>query len=127
MATTNLISKTLGCVLTESGNGTPDHTSPLGSLYSDKDTGSVWRNIDGSTQWEKLSTVAYGEAYVQGNTTSTNAVLNTWVASGINMTEGIVKGLTEPTLSTIICPVFISYSLSISLSVNNLVHRTSPL
>ena len=37
MSTTNLISKSLGNVLTQSGNGTPDHASPAGSLYSDKD------------------------------------------------------------------------------------------
>jgi hypothetical protein len=97
MATTNLISKSLGDVLTESGNGSPNHTSPLGSLYTDKDTGKVWVNI-GTTLWEVLSTVAYGEAYVQGNTTPTTISSATqWTASGINLTEGIVKGFSGGT------------------------------
>ena len=47
MATTNLNSKSLGDILLESGNGSPDHTSPSGSLYSYTDTGKVYRNIDG--------------------------------------------------------------------------------
>lgn len=97
MATTNLISKTLGCVLTESGNGTPDHTSPLGSIYSDKDTGRVYTNIDGGTLWEQLSVVAYGEAYVQENTSPTTISDDNWTASGINMTEGIVIGFSGGT------------------------------
>jgi hypothetical protein len=98
MATTNLISKSLGDLLTESGNGAPDHTSPMGSLYTDKDTGNVWRNTDGETTWEKLQTVAYGEGYVQGNSTNTTIVsLNTWAASGINLTEGIVNGFSGGT------------------------------
>jgi len=71
MATTNLISKSLGDILTESGNGTPDHTSPLGSLYTDKDTGKLWRNTDGTTNWEVLTTVAYGETYFQDNSLTT--------------------------------------------------------
>jgi hypothetical protein len=98
MATTNLVSKSLGDVLTESGNGTPNHDSPLGSIYSDKDTGSVWVNI-GSSTWELLSTVAYGEAYVQDNTTTATSisVANTWTASGVNMTEGIVVGFSGGT------------------------------
>jgi hypothetical protein len=71
MATTNLVSKSLGDVLTESGNGVPDHTSPMGSIYSDKDTGNVWRNTDGSTTWEQLSSVAYGQVYFNDSTTTT--------------------------------------------------------
>jgi hypothetical protein len=99
MATTNLISKSLGDLLTESGNGSPDHTSPMGSLYSDKDTGNVWRNTDNGTTWELLSTVAYGEAYVQDNTTTATSIgtSNTWTASGVNMTEGVVKGFSGGT------------------------------
>ena len=97
MATTNLISKSLGDVLTESGNGTPDHSSPLGSLYTDKDSGKVWVNI-GGTLWEVLSTVAYGEAYVQGNTSPTTiSDATAWTASGINLTEGVVKGFSGGT------------------------------
>ena len=99
MATTNLITKSLGDVVTQSGNGEPDHVAPLGSVYSDKDTGTVWKNIDSSTGWEKLQTVAYGEAYVQNNTTTATSIgtSNTWTASGVNLTEGIVKGFSGGT------------------------------
>jgi hypothetical protein len=99
LATTNLISKSLGDVLTESGNGAPDHTSPMGSLYSDKDTGNVWKNIDGTTTWELLNTVAYGEAYVISNSTTATTIgtQNVWTASGVNMTEGPVIGFSGGT------------------------------
>lgn len=100
MATTNLITKSLGDVVTQSGNGEPDHTAPYGSIYSDKDSGgSVWRNIDGGTTWEKLQTIAYGEAYIQDNTTSATTIsnTNTWTATGIPLTEGIVNGFSGGT------------------------------
>lgn len=51
MATTNLVSKTLGGILQQTGNGTPDHTSPIGSQYTDQDTGSFYINTDGATAW----------------------------------------------------------------------------
>ena len=87
MATTNLISKSLGNVLTQSGNGTPDHASPAGSLYSDKDSGVLYQNSNGSTSWFPLQTVAYGEGYYQANTTSTTtSTLNTWVGVGNTFT-----------------------------------------
>jgi hypothetical protein len=98
MATTNLISKSLGDILTESGNGAPDHTSPLGSIYSDKDTGNVWKNLNGTTTWELLSTVAYGEAYYQVNTTDTTiSTQNVWASVGNTFTEGLAKGLSAST------------------------------
>lgn len=98
MATTNLISKSLGDILTESGNGTPNHTSPLGSLYSDKDTGNIWRNVNGSTTWEILSTVAYGEANFQDNTTDTTFVSsNTWTAGVYTFTLGESVGFSAGT------------------------------
>jgi hypothetical protein len=93
MSTSNLISKSLGDVLTQSGNGEPDHTAPLGSIYSDKDSGKVWKNIDGSTSWEVLQTVAYGDAYVQDNTTTnTSITASVWTASGVNLTGGTMVG-----------------------------------
>lgn len=124
MATTNLISKSLGDVLTESGNGEPDHTSPLGSLYSDKDTGNVWRNIDGVTTWELLSTVAYGEAYVQDNTTPTTiSSQDTWTASGINMTEGIVKGFSGGTQNlTLLDGYDGDYEIKLDASLTNVTN-----
>lgn len=104
MATTNLISKSLGDILTESGNGIPNHTSPMGSLYSDKDTGNVWRNLAGTTTWELLSTVAYGEAVVQNNVSGGGlddptviGTQNLWTPSGVVLTEGIVVGFSGGT------------------------------
>ena len=49
MATTNLSSSSSGDILIENGNGTPDHTSPLGSPYVDLDTGLHYVNTGGST------------------------------------------------------------------------------
>jgi hypothetical protein len=105
MATTNLISKSLGDVLTQSGNGEPNHIAPLGSIYSDKDTGIVWRNTDGGSTWELLQTVSYGEAYVQNNQATgglqnnptTISSSNVWTASSGNFTEGTVKGFSAST------------------------------
>jgi hypothetical protein len=85
MSTTNLISKSLGDILTESGNGTPDHTSPSGSLYVDQTTGVLYQNVGGGTVWQKLNTVAYSEGYYQDNTTQTTiTTANTWVGVGNN-------------------------------------------
>lgn len=96
MSTTNLISKSLGDILTESGNGTPDHISPLGSLYSDKDTGNVWRNINSTTTWELLSTVAYGEGFYQNNTTDTTiSTQNVWASVGNTFNEGYMIGFSN--------------------------------
>ncbi len=98
MATTNLNSKSLGDILLESGNGSPDHTSPSGSLYSDKDTGKVYRNIDGLTNWNVMSTVAYGEAYYQDAVTATTiSTINTWTAVGNNFNEGVLIGFSGNT------------------------------
>jgi hypothetical protein len=104
MATTNLISKSLGDVLTESGNGTPDHTSPLGSLYSDKDTGNLWRNLAGTTTWELLSTVAYGMAYYQDNGTATtiSSAYPNWTAVGNSFTEGLTVGFSASTSTLVV-------------------------
>lgn len=98
MATTNLISKSLGDILTESGNGTPDHISPRGSLYVDKDSGLLYQNTDGSTTWMALATIAYGHGYYQDNTTQTTiGTINTWTAVGNNLTEGNSVGFSAST------------------------------
>lgn len=79
MPTTNLISKSLGGVLQESGNGTPDHTSPLGSLYVNRDNAVIYINEDGGTNWADVNKNSYGNMYVTGNTTAiTSVVTNTW-------------------------------------------------
>lgn len=63
MATTNLISKTLGDILIQTGNGIPDHTAPKGSVYTDQDTGVRYINLDSSTTWADLEFAAFGEKY----------------------------------------------------------------
>jgi hypothetical protein len=55
MATTNLVTKTVGKVLIQNGNGNPNHTSPLGSLYIDRDDGKLYKNADGATTWASAS------------------------------------------------------------------------
>jgi hypothetical protein len=98
MATTNLISKSLGDILTESGNGTPDHVSPKGSLYTDKDSGYLYQNRDGNVQWEKFNSVAYGEAYFQNNTSATTInTVNVWEPAVYPFTEGDVLGFSADT------------------------------
>lgn len=95
MATTNLISKSLGDVLTQSGGGSPDHISPKGSLYTDTVSGLLYQNLDGSTSWVPLNTVAYGEGYYQDNTNVTTISLtNTWASVNNTFTEGQVLGFT---------------------------------
>ena len=77
MATTNLITKTIGDLTIQHGNGTPDHDASIGSLYLDKDTG-IWNsNNDGLNGWN-FDVIApsgdsseYGEVHMQSNTTNT--------------------------------------------------------
>jgi len=98
MATTNLISKSLGDILTESGNGSPDHVSPKGSLYTDKDTGKLYQNKDGNTLWVLLNTVAYGEADFSDNTNATTInTQNVWETVNATFVEGDVIGFSATT------------------------------
>lgn len=98
MSTQNLISKSLGDVLTESGNGVPDHTSPKGSLYVDKDSGRLYQNIDGLATWTSFSTVAYGHGFYEGNTnTTTISSTDTWTTVSNNFTEGNNVGFSADT------------------------------
>jgi len=97
MATTNLISKSLGGVLLESGNGSPDHTSPRGSIYVDVDSASAYQNLDGATNWQLYNTVAYGIAYYQDNTTATTiSAQDTWtlVSNNLTLQESMGVGVT---------------------------------
>lgn len=70
MATTNLISQSLGDILTQSGNGTPDHTAPRGSIYTNQDTGVQYMNMTGAAVWTELVLSAFGELYL----TTTNTL-----------------------------------------------------
>jgi len=100
MPTTNLQSQSLGNILIESGTGTPDHTSPKGSYYTNITTGSLFINSNGtSTGWEMLNKVAWGEMYIQSNTTNTTTTTNwvsttglTWSFAGGNGTEMTTNG-----------------------------------
>lgn len=100
MATTNLQSQSLGNILIESGNGTPNHISPKGSYYTNIDTGSLFINSDGTTTgWEMLNKVSWGEMYIQSNTTNTTTTTNwvsttglTWSFAGGNGTEMVTNG-----------------------------------
>lgn len=98
MATTNLISKSLGDILTESGNGTPDHSSPRGSLYVNSDDGTLFINKNGSTSWENLQTVSYGEGFYQDNSsTTTISSVNGWFGVGNTFTSGNNNGFSIST------------------------------
>jgi len=98
MATTNLISKSLGDILTESGNGTPNHISPKGSLYTDKDTGKIYKNKDGSSNWYELNTIAYGETYFVSNTNVTNIITqNVWASANAVYSGGTSVGFSANT------------------------------
>jgi hypothetical protein len=80
MATSNLISKSLGGILQESGNGSPDHISPLGSTYVDQTNGILYYNINGGNSWVDINKNSYGNMYlnVTTGTTITPVVTNTW-------------------------------------------------
>jgi hypothetical protein len=81
MATTNLQSQSLGDILVESGTGTPDHTSPRGSYYTNVSTGTLFINSTGtSSGWETLNKVAWGEMYIQDNVTTTAVTTLSWVS-----------------------------------------------
>ncbi len=100
MATTNLISKSLGDILTESGNGTPDHISPEGSLYVDKDTGKIYSNKFGDNRWYQLNTISYGEIYFVENTNVTTInTQNVWESVNVSYTGGTSVGFSADTTS----------------------------
>lgn len=95
MATSNLISKSLGDILMETGNGSPSHNSPKGSTYVDQDTAILYVNIDGDGTWVDKNKISYGNMYISGNaTTISPVVLNTWYAlSGATWSAGTSNGV----------------------------------
>jgi hypothetical protein len=98
MATTNLTSKSIGDILAQTGNGTPDHTAPKGSIYSDLDTGSVHTNLTGANIWTIMVGVVYGFGFYQDNTTQTTiSTINTWFGVNNNFTAGDSNGVTTST------------------------------
>lgn len=90
MATTNLITQSLGGIRAQSGTGIPNHTAAKGTYYTNTTTGSIYVNIDSTTTWDPLNFVSHGEMYIQLNaTTTTISVINTWYSlSGLTWSAG---------------------------------------
>ena len=73
MATTNLIIKTIGDINIEHGNGTPDHTSNIGSIYINLDTGIHYRNDNGTSSWNEDETLSIANLNKLEATSGTNS------------------------------------------------------
>jgi hypothetical protein len=97
MATTNLISKSLGDVLVQVGNGNPDHTADKGSYYTNKDTGGLYINLDGSTRWSPFEKISYSQITLTDNTTEiTPGSLDQWITTTtLGWTIGFNNGFTH--------------------------------
>lgn len=100
MATTNLTSSSLGQVLVQSGNGTPDHVAPTGTLYYNLDNNMLWVNETGvANGWSIQVPVIYGELDIDTNTTlSTPSGLETFFSlSGLTWVNynNNLKGFTK--------------------------------
>lgn len=100
MATTNLVSKTLGETYVQSGNGTPDHAAPIGAIYTDLNTNIVWvNNSTTGNMWTFIPPAIYGELYLPTNSTTltTPSGVNTFVSlSGLTWNDtGNLKGFTR--------------------------------
>lgn len=118
MATTNLNEISIGDILVGSGNGTPDHSRPKGSMYTDEDTGTLYQNLDGSTNWGAMLAAAYGDGEYNENTTATTiSVTNTWVAAGNNFTAGITNGMTVST-DTLVADVAGTYHITMTATLD---------
>lgn len=79
MATTNLYKITVGDVELQSGNGTPDHNAPTGSLYVDLDQANPYINI-GAGNWKILHTPSYGSMWFRNeNDPTTFSGTSSWL------------------------------------------------
>ena len=99
MATNNLISNTLGQILMQSGNGTPDHIAPASSMYYNNDNNLLWINQNGGADgWMLMTPAIYGELDLDTNTTlSTPSGINVFFSlSGLSWTNynNNLKGFT---------------------------------
>lgn len=96
MATTNLITKSLGDVLTETGNGTPDHTSPKGSTYVDQDSGIKYINVNGGSNWQSIKNITYAKSTLTGNTSVISGpTQGTWYVLNTNNSTATVPWSAE--------------------------------
>lgn len=106
MATNNLQKRSLGGIELSSGQGSPDHLAPSGSLYTDSLNGKIYISLDGVTNsWELLQSPCYGELYLSANATVTTiASANTWVSvSGLTgWTFGASNGFTQSGTSSLL-------------------------
>lgn len=106
MATSNLQKRSLGSTELSSGQGSPDHVAPIGSLYTDTLTGKTYVNTNSlSDGWELLQTPSFGEIYISTNTTVTTiASANTWISfSGLTgWTLGSSNGFTQTGTSSLL-------------------------
>ena len=93
MATSNLISRTLGSINVESGSGTPDHTAPTGSMYTDYSTGRTY--LRAASAWTLLTTSSFGGMYISNNASVTTiGASNTWVnLNGLTFTLKAANGV----------------------------------
>ena len=105
MATTNLNTRTIGNIYLQSGNGSPDHTAPIGSIYTDETANRIYFNANGGTIWVSALKVAYGSAYFNNNTTAiTGVTLNTWEdLQAYTFTELYSSGTTVGTNGIVTC------------------------
>lgn len=127
MATTNLNTKTLGDIDLQSGNGSPDHTAPDGSLYSDIDNAELYVNLGGS-EWEKLYKVSYGTGVLIDNTTATTiSTQNSWtLVSGLTLTGREQNGISvSGTTLTVDTNRGGLYKITLSCTVENVTGTNS--
>jgi len=79
MATSNLVTKSLGSVEFGSGSGLPNHNAPKGSYYINIDTNRIYVNLTGlSNGWSSVSKNQNAEIYIQNNTLTTTTATNSW-------------------------------------------------
>ena len=92
MATTFLKHITVGFIEIQSGNGVPDHSAPLGSIYIDANTGTNYSN-QGNTTWGAISTS--GGAFTGGTVTGATVFTNGLTSNTINISSTPVNNDTD--------------------------------
>lgn len=106
MPTTNLITKSLGSVELSSGNGSPDHSAPKGTLYTDASTGTPWINSSGTASgWEPLLKPGYAEVFLNANGVATTiSATNSWVDPNTLTwnSSGFLNGFTRTGTSSLV-------------------------
>lgn len=103
MATTNLVSKSLGSILQQSDSGTPNHTAARGCIYTNTATGYIYANIDGSTTWDNINHIGQGLLYIDNNTTQSTFVdTNVWYSvRTLAWLSTSLNGITVSTANTL--------------------------